>query len=96
MKRKFVIDSSVFLAYASYGKIYRLVNAVFMYHLSVYINEELIDELLRNAPRVIQVSGISPQDIVSDVISFATYVQVQKIFTQSPDPKDNFLFDLAL
>ena len=45
MSSKFVIDSSVYLNYAAYGKIYRLMDAIVTYDLVVYINEELLNEL---------------------------------------------------
>ena len=55
MKRKFVIDSSVYISYAAYGKIYLLLDAIVTYDLIVYINEELLNELYKNIPKVIRV-----------------------------------------
>lgn len=42
MKKKFVIDTSVYITYAAYNKIYRLVDAINRYNLEVFINDELI------------------------------------------------------
>lgn len=96
MKRKFVIDTSIFLIYASHNKLYRLADAAIIYGLLFYINDELIAELKRNIPRVIQASNITADDIIKNVLNITIHVNTINKFTESPDAKDNFLFDLAL
>ncbi len=96
MKKHFVLDSTVFLTYSSYNKVSRLIYASNHYGLTIYINQELLAELKRNLPKVIKVSGLSPDDVLLNILNFTTFVETQKKFTNSPDPKDNFLFDLAL
>ncbi len=96
MKNHFVIDTSVYLTYASYDKIYRLENAVTMYELVVYINQQLLDELQSNLPKVIVAKDVSAKKLLDIISSFTVEVDVKPIFKESPDPKDNFLFDLAL
>ena len=48
MKRKFVIDTSVYITYAAYNKIYRLISAIDKYSLEVYVNNEILLELENN------------------------------------------------
>lgn len=48
--KQLVIDTSVFINYTRYQKLYRLVNAILTYDLSVYLSSDLIDELKRNIP----------------------------------------------
>lgn len=96
MNNHFVIDTSVYLTYAAYDKIYRLENAVTMYELVVYINEQLLDELQNNLPRVIAANDASIKKVLNTIASFTVNKDVNAIFNASPDPKDNFLFDLAL
>jgi len=96
MRKKFVLDSSVFLIYASYNKLYRLLDAVKTYGLWIYVNDELLDEIHRNCPFVIKVKGITTEQIVEAVKKLSERVNTIPVFKNSPDPKDNFLFDLAL
>jgi predicted nucleic acid-binding protein len=96
MNRKFVIDSSVYLIYASHGKIYRLLDAIVTYDLIVYVNQDLLSELNKNIPKVIRVDGVKADEIVNSLKVYTIEVKTVRSFIGSPDPKDNFLFDLAL
>ena len=96
MKRKFVIDTSVYLTYATYNKIFRLISAIQVYSLEVYINDEILNELADNIAGCIRVPD-ADTDIILQAIRKATiYTITTSEFKDSPDPKDNFLFDLAL
>lgn len=96
MSKKIVIDSSVYLSYASYGKTYRLLDAIITYNLVVYVNQELLSELCKNIPKVIRVEGIIAEDILNALKIYTMEIATVKSFSDSPHPKDNFLFDLAL
>ena len=91
-----IVDTSVFLTYASYDKIYRLANAVEKYELNLFVNETLLNELKNNLPRIIRVKDTTIENILSEIKMISTVVNTVPSFTQSPDPKDNFLFDLAI
>ena len=60
------------------------------------MNQQLLDELLSNLPRVIVTKEVSAKKLLDIITRFTVDVSVEPIFNQSPDPKDNFLFDLAL
>ena len=96
MKNHFVLDTSVFLTYASYNKLYRIANAVKRHGLTINIDFNLLDELEKNLPKVIKVAELTPEMALTLIIELATIVKTVPFFTNSPDPKDNFLFDLAL
>lgn len=96
MKKKFVIDTSVYLTYAAYNKIYRLVDAIYRYNLSVYINEDLLTELENNIVDCLSVKDINPSALLDAIKASVVFVATQKHYSESPDPKDNFLFDLAI
>ena len=96
MKSNLIIDTSVYLTYAAYDKVYRLVNIVEKYHLNLFINDTLLYELQNNIPRVLKVNTATVETIISEIKMITTVVNVIPTFTQSPDPKDNFLFDLAI
>lgn len=72
------------------------MDAVKTYGLWIYVNDELLDEIHRNCPFVIKVKGITTEQIVEAVKKLSERVNTIPVFKNSPDPKDNFLFDLAL
>lgn len=96
MKNHFVIDTSVLITYASYGKLYRLANMVVSYNMKVFVNEHLLNEFGKNLKKVSNKKTIDIDEEIRSVLDFATLVETIPIFSNSPDPKDNFLFDLAL
>lgn len=96
MKRKFVIDTSVYITYAAYNKIHRLVNAIDKYNLEVYVNDEIIEELENNIDDCMQVAGVKSAIILQAIRKATVHKTTVPGFNGSPDPKDNFLFDLAI
>ena len=96
MKRRFVLDTSVILKYATHAKLYRLLSIVIKYQIIIYVNDSLIEELNRNLPKVIKAPAIPHGEIMEEILFLTTYVETKEIFLLSPDPKDNFLFDLAI
>ncbi len=96
MKNRLVIDTSVYLSYARYKKLYRLSYCVEDYGLNLFVNPILLEELVRNLPRILLLSGHDPQEALNEILEFTTLVQTIPIFSKSPDPKDNFLFDLTI
>ena len=77
---------------------YRLINAIIQHKLTVYINRDLEQELYRNIPQALKKSpiNIDPIEILDLIKAVTFYVETTPSFNNSPDPKDNFLFDLAL
>ena len=96
MKKALVVDTSVFLTYAAYDKIYRLVDAILLYDLEVFVNDKLLNEIERNIFKSIRVENANPILIFESIKENTKLVTTIPTFTQSPDPKDNFLFDLAI
>ena len=96
MKHHFVIDSSVYLNYITYDKVYRLQNTIVKYDLVFFVNDILLDELKNNIPKMLKFSTWTEDEVLRKIKSFTTFVETLPIFSNSPDPKDNFLFDLAL
>lgn len=62
----------------------------------IFVNDSLIAELEKNLPKVIKSPTIPYHQILEEILFLATYVTTKKLFHNSPDPKDNFLFDLAI
>ncbi|MGI8637900.1 MAG: putative toxin-antitoxin system toxin component, PIN family [Segetibacter sp.] len=96
MKKKFVIDTSVYITYAAYDKIYRLADAINQYDPLAFINDELLIELENNIADSLMVKNVDPLIILIAGKEVTIHTTTQSLFTGSPDPKDNFLLDLAL
>jgi putative PIN family toxin of toxin-antitoxin system len=75
---------------------YRLVKAIENYDLEIFVNNDLIGELERNLPKIIRVKDIKPYDILDQINLFTSHINTTPSFKNCPDPKDNFLFDIAL
>lgn len=96
--KNLVIDTSVYITYTRHQKLYRLVDAILTYNLAVYISPALLDELQRNIPPTSAVD--LPQDVYDGYLvtikSICINFEPAAQYNGSPDPKDNFLWDLAL
>ena len=91
-----IIDSSVFINYGLYNKLYRIANDIAEYNLNVYANEYLLEEVERNLGKTNIRSKLEIFQSIIFIESFVIMFEVKIIFNNSPDSKDNFLFDLAL
>ena len=96
MKRKFIIDTSVFISFSRYNKINRLVQAIAKHNLYVYTNRKLIAELEKNIPLTLKDKTADPLLIIQTIKLATFYFETVESFNGCPDAKDNFLFDLAM
>ncbi len=96
MNERLVIDTSVYLNYAAYGKLYRLINEIKIYEIKVYINIELLEEIERNLERVLIVKTHTIEFLISEIKQNTLLIPTISIFSNCPDEKDNFLFDIAI
>ena len=95
MKHHIVIDTSVYITYATYGKLYRIVNAVELFNLALFIDDHLLKEFEKNLKRLSLKKQIDVEEGMILLKMMSIKMVTIPIFTSSPDPKDNFLFDLA-
>ena len=96
MNKKVIIDTSVYLTYAMYNKLYRLLAVFDKYDLTVFVNDQLLDEIERNLVSSLEDKAIKPILIMDAIIAATNNFETIPLYTLSPDPKDNFLFDLAV
>lgn len=94
---RLVIDTSVFINYTRHQKLYRLVNAILTYDLTVFLSFDLIEELERNIPvtSAIELPEAVYAGYIDTIKASCIIFQPVVQYKESPDPKDNFLFDLA-
>jgi predicted nucleic acid-binding protein len=62
----------------------------------VYVNDEILLGLENNIADCMQVADADPDIILQAIKKATTYKTTIPDFSNSPDPKDNFLFELAL
>ena len=55
MKKALIIDTSVFLTYIRYNKLYRLIDAFNKYEIDVFVNQNLLNEIERNINKNVDV-----------------------------------------
>ena len=96
MKHHLIIDSCVYLSYARYKKLYRISYCVLDYGLQVFIDSFLLSELKKNLPKMLFKTGLDVQEALDEIEGFTIMKETIPIFSKSPDPKDNFLFNLAI
>ncbi len=93
-----VLDTNVYVTYARYGRLQNLVQTLFHHDLNFLVDGTLlaeIDDVLRR-PGVLKDETLSVDDVVSFIQEFTIHVVARSSFVLSPDPEDNFLFDIAL
>ncbi len=88
----------MFINYTRHQKLYRLINAILTYDLSVYLSSYLIDELERNIPitSAVELPQFIYDGYIETIIASCIIFDPILQYKESPDAKDNFLFDLAL
>ena len=93
-----VIDTSVYINYTRHQKLYRLADTILTYDLVIYISPDLIDELERNIPltSAVELPQFVYEGYLHTIKSVCVFFEPVPQYTDSPDPKDNFLWDLAL
>ena len=69
---------------------------IVLYNMKVFVNAHLLNEFGKNLKKISNNRIIDIDEEIKAVLDFATLVEIIPIFSNSPDPKDNFLFDLAL
>jgi putative PIN family toxin of toxin-antitoxin system len=95
--KKMVIEPNIYLTYIRYNRLSRLINAIETYDLLVYTNNELLEEINRNLPKVIrEISEPIRSLIISTIVNATIKIETEPSFSLSPDAKDNFLFDIIL
>lgn len=96
--KRIVIDTNIWVSYFIKVRFTDLVNLVVDNDLTVLTSSHLIEELSEVLTRKKFVKYLTlPLDEYIDFHrELTTLVRVKAKYKDSPDPKDNFLFDLAL
>ena len=99
MPVKAVIDTNVWVSYFINDRINYLVTWLLNKDIEVFISDELIsevDEVLRRPKFSQRKSSDDISDFIELLSEVSSHQKVKEVFKNSPDPDDNFLFDLCI
>ncbi len=95
---KVVLDTNIWITYIIKAKLDELVHLTIDNDITILTSDHLIDELSEVLSRKKFVKYLTLP--IGEYIDFhkelSTNIPTIPTFTDSPDPKDNFLFDLAI
>jgi putative PIN family toxin of toxin-antitoxin system len=97
MKNKTVFDVNIWISYFITGKAEEIIDMVENNDVLFYRSAQLMSELREviNRPKFAKYFPNGTAKYVSFVELLAEHFSTRAVFNQCPDPKDNYLFDLA-
>ena len=97
MKNKTVFDVNIWLSYFISGKSEKIIDMIANNDVFFYRSIELMSELKEviNRPKFVKYFSNGTEAYILFVEQFTELFFTQAIFDLCPDPKDNYLFDLA-
>ena len=96
--KNYILDTNIWVSFFIKARFEELVHLIFDHELQVYSCQELIDELenVLSRKKFAQYLTLPIGEYINFHRNLVTIVKTQAIYKDCPDPKDNFLFDLAL
>src|SRR3982750_2474103 len=93
---KIVIDANVWIKYARAKDIAPLLNRLLTYHLVPIVNSYLLSEVFDAIVENKWMHERGANMVIDFIMKIAITDIETSIYAISPDPKDNYLFDLAI
>jgi len=94
---KIVIDTNIWISYFINSNFTDLTELIHNNNIILYIDDVLLNEIKDIlARKKFAKYHFDVGKILEFIISITTTVKTQPLFKDCPDPKDNFLYDLAL
>lgn len=93
-----VLDTNIWISYFMSAKHVDLVNVIFNNNLNIYTNDTLIAELedVLGRPKIKKYLKVKVHELINFHRELCIFRRTIPIYNLSPDPNDNFLFDLAI
>lgn len=93
-----VLDTNVYVTYARYGRMQNLVQTLFHHQMNLLIDGTLLAEIddVLHRPGVLKDDARTADEAIDLIREFTIQVVPKVSYVLSPDPEDNFLFDIAL
>jgi len=97
---KVVIDTSVWVSIIRNNELFNMLNLIKLNDLKIYICGELLTELFDvfYRPKHYEKFNIQIDDFFNlfEFVTTTFSIKQNRNFTDCPDPKDNYLFDIAI
>jgi len=92
-----VLDTNIWVSYFMAGQHVVLVNIIYKNDLNIFTNSTLIAELedVLNRSKIKKYIKVPISELIDFHRDLCIFHKTKSIYLGSPDPKDNFLFDLA-
>lgn len=91
-----VVDATVWIKYARTKKIAPLLDRMIEYHFVPVVNNYLLSEIFNALIDNKWMNKHQAASIIEFIKRIALITTERAIYQLSPDPKDNYLFDLAI
>ncbi len=93
---KIIIDANTWLRFVIHGKQNKLINIIGKYKLKVFADNYLLSEIFDACVENDWYTTIQANQIIENIKLVVIGSTANAIYRFSPDPKDNYLFDLAI
>ncbi len=96
--KRFVIDVNCYITIFINRETDWLLHYVIQNNIEIFVDRNLIDELSRvlQHPRIKKFLPLSSSLYISFIRLISTNIESSSFSIQSPDPEDNYLYDIAL
>ena len=92
---RLILDSNVWAIYAYGNKLNRLASLSAKENLIIFVSGQILKEVFTTCSKqIFQERGINPSEVIEVVKLSSQLVYYKPLFQLSPDPNDNFLFDM--
>lgn len=92
---RIVLDTNVLVTAALNAGFERIIALNEFHGIQIYTCEKQLGELKRTLNNLKAKLTLTPAFYVSSFQTFSTTIEIDERFDRSPDPDDNYLFDLA-
>ena len=93
---KIVIDANVWIKYARAKNISPLIDRLLLYNFIPVVNNYLMAEIFDAIVENKWMTEIQATKLIQFISGISIIKAGKAVFALSPDPKDNYLFDLAI
>ena len=95
---KVVLDTNIWVSYFLKGRSAELVRLVLDHNFLIFSSPILVAELtdVLNRAKIVKYLTLPIEDYLNMHLDLVHLIHTTPLYSEGPDPKDNFLFDLAI
>lgn len=96
--KRYVIDVNCFITLFINRETDWLLNYIAQNKIEIFVDEYLLSELIRvlHYPKIKKILPLNTFVYINFILLISTQIKATTFQIQSPDPEDNYLYDLAL